>query len=224
MFIAADAQPVDAARGVSDLPASMKEVVPGPVVGRVGDAGVVKQIAPVEYDAPERAAEGDGPDMGRAIRSGAADDRPDFRVDAKLSFRGGHAGEVAVFRPVQRVQESLLDIGVGLPEVDVDHIRRHTAGDGQQRTFHPLDLDAGEAVEFDADVVPVVPAVSCGVGLIARAVAFGKYGGEASDELADSLDVSARGSVRPARVRQIEEPDMDDRFARAILHPTGKRC
>ena len=64
--------------------------------------------------------------IGHTVRRGTA------THDALLlDFSAAQITDVAVFRLIEWIQESVLDVVVGLAKTDVKHVRRHAAGNGQ---------------------------------------------------------------------------------------------
>lgn len=107
--------------------------------------------------------------MDAPAGAGAADDRLDFRMDAAGDFFRRPGGEVAVGGEVEGVEEALADIGVRLPEIDIEHVRSDVAGDGQQGAFDAFHLNARCAVQAHGEAGEVGGAVAVGGGGLARA-------------------------------------------------------
>ena len=144
-------------------------------------------------------------------------------MHAEIQFGLRHRGQIAVLRLVHRIKEALLDVGVRHAEIDIHHIRRYTAGHGQQFASDAFHLYAGKAVQFDFDIVPVVPSVFVRIRLIFLAVLLRKYFRKAPHKLFYGGRIRAGGVIGPAGIGEIEQLYVDDGFPVKVLNPTALR-
>ncbi len=210
---------IDTFFGIGNTAAGLQHIIPCPVIGRIGDTRFVKDILAEKNHLAERASIGQGPYMDFAAGSPAPDHRPDFRMYAEFHLFGRHGGQVSVRGKIQRIQESFLDIRIGLAEVDVHHVRRHIAGDRQEGPFHPFNPDSGSAVEPDLHTVPVVMAVSLRMCLIDLLPSCLENRREAADELLHGSSVRPGGGVGASRVGQPEDLHVDHCLVGKVLDP-----
>ena len=215
VLAAREAEGVDAPGGIGEFPAGLIEILPGPAGPGRRDAGGIEEVAAVEDDAAKGRPAGHGPDVHRAVGPGPADDGFDLRVDPAGDFLRGQGGEIAVFREVEGAEEALGDVGVGLAEVDVEHVGGDVAGDGQQRAFDAFDLDAGEAVEAESEGGEIKRAVARGVGGLAGAEEV--RGG--AEEFALDGEFGAGGGIGAGGVGEVEERQVEDEVGRRRLEP-----
>ena len=179
--------------------------------------GGFKQVAAIEDDAAEGRAAGHGPDVGGAIGSGAANDGFDFGMNAAGDFVGGEGGKIVVCGEVEWMKESLADIGVGLAEIDVEHIGGDVAGDGEEGAFDAFDFDAGEAVEAEGKWGEVEGAIAGRVGGLACA----EEGGGLREEGALDGEFGAGGGVGAGGVGEIEQREVKDEVGGSWFEPAG---
>ena len=128
---------------------------------------------------------------------------------------GRQRGGVAIRWAVERIQKPLRDIGFRLAEIDVEHIGRNVAGDGQQRAFDTLHLNAGKAVELHREVAQVQRAIARGVGGLARAQEVGRQPQKFA--LHDQLRAGRR--IGAGGVRQVEERQVQGDLIRGLRDP-----
>ena len=179
--------------------------------------GGIEQVAAVEDDAAEGRATGEGPDVGDVVGSGAANDGLDFGMDAAGDFVGGEGGEIAVSGEVEGMEESLADIGVGLAEIDIEHIGGDVAGDGEEGAFDTFDLDAGEAVEAEGEAREIERAIAGGVGGLAGAEEAGGGG----EEGALDGEFGAGGGVGAGGIGEVEEGEVERGAVGGLFEPAG---
>ena len=221
VFAAPQHDAVGAPLRVGQAAGGIQQVVPGPGQRGIGHVAGVEQVLAEEQDPAQGPAVRQAPDVGRPVRTLAADHRLELGVHAEAECFLAQPGQVAVFRPVEGVEEPFADVVVGLAEIHVEHVGGKSRRDGHEVGFHALDLDAGEPVQFDLDPVPVVDAVAPGVGPIPIPIPLREAFGERLLEAAHGCHLGAGERVRTGSVGQIEKFHVDDGAVRSILDPPG---
>ena len=157
--------------------------------------------------------------MHRAVGAGPADDRLDLGMDPARDLGRRQRGEIAVLWQVERAQEALRDVGVGLAEIDIEHVRRHVAGDRQQGAFDALDLDAGETVQAHREAGEVGRAVARGLRRLARAEEIG--GGAQEGALHGQFGPG--GGIGAGGIGQIEKGEVQHQVGGRRRDPARRR-